>query len=320
MPENFLLNRKALSKLTIYLLILGFYAIYQVYFLQYAQITFAATPIVFSQNQSTPASQSQENPNQNKSFSIRITPTSAPVDRNGVIFQLGRNSTGSYFNYTRCQNGGQAGCTWNNSVGVFRINFTGIGFGGAGSYNLTWYSNDSINKWNKTQTVVYVLAQAPGGPGPSSQHTLNRGWNLISFDVLQVNSITNDNCRVQGRQFYYLNSQTKIWEYYTASQLRGGKGYWVIAEPSGPGPCTFDYTGSGTVGIPEIPPLKKGWNLIGTTSGSSYDINSIIGTCAGKIGVGPLYWNSQSQSWVTTTTITQKSGYWIYVTSDCQLA
>jgi hypothetical protein len=151
------LNKKALSKITIYLLIFSFFVAYATYFFQHVQFIFAATPIVFSQNESTPASPTTFSSTQNKSFSIVITPTNTPVDPNGIIFQLGRNITKTYTNYTRCQNAGQVNCTWNNSVGVFQIIFTYSVFDQAGESNFTWFANDTSNIWNKTETVQYTL-------------------------------------------------------------------------------------------------------------------------------------------------------------------
>ncbi|OGM93010.1 hypothetical protein A2935_03790 [Candidatus Wolfebacteria bacterium RIFCSPLOWO2_01_FULL_47_17b] len=149
---------KALSKIAAYLLI-SFFVVYQLYFLGNTQLIFAATPIVFDLNQSTPASPATYIANQNKSFSVSITPASAPADANGVIFQIGRNITLAYSNVTRCANGGQTACTWNDSVGVFRINFTEAQFDRAGVSNFTWFANDSSGAGNKTDTIRYALNQ-----------------------------------------------------------------------------------------------------------------------------------------------------------------
>jgi len=158
--SKYKINKKALAKISIYIMIVIFFALYQFYFISNnTELIFAATPIVFSGNQSTPASPSTYSATTNKSFSLIITPTDAPVDSNGVIFQLGRNITSSYTNFTRCANGGQTGCTWNDSVGVFRINFTGPVFDQSGVSNFTWFANDSANMWNNTDIVQYTLNQ-----------------------------------------------------------------------------------------------------------------------------------------------------------------
>lgn len=154
---------KGLAKITIYSLILSFFIIYQFYLLSHAGIIFAATPS-FVGNESTPVSPATYSNSTNKSFSVVIDTTSrtvaAPVDPNGVIFQIGRNISSAYTNFTKCATPVGIACTWNTSPSVFIINFTAQTFDQAGISNYTWFANDSSGFGNATQTIQYTLNKA----------------------------------------------------------------------------------------------------------------------------------------------------------------
>jgi hypothetical protein len=146
----------------------------------------------------------------------------------------------------------------------------------------------------------------------TNQFTFYRGWNLISIPFKTITAVQ-DPCNIFSKSFYYLNMQTKKWEITTGKQIEGGKGYWVYCEAE---ECVAQVSGSGAVKASDIPPLIKGYNLVGTTSSAPYDIQQIKGTCS--ISIGPLYWNAVTQRWVTVNTMEPGKGYWVYVNSDCQ--
>ena len=132
---------------------------------EYTAITTATTftcdgPPVFIQNESTPASPATYSSATNKSFSINITDPGGNTVVNGAIFQLGRNISKTYTNFTRCANGGQVACTWNDTPTSFKINFTAEVFDQAGTSNFTWFANDTLGGGNKTQTIQYTLNKA----------------------------------------------------------------------------------------------------------------------------------------------------------------
>src|SRR3989304_6616208 len=153
-------SRKALAKTFIYFLLFGFFIIYTFYFSRFVQFPFATTPIVFSQNQSPPASPATFSATQNKSFSIRIVPTGEPVDQDNVYFIIGRNITNIITTLGRCANGGQVACTWNDSVEVFRINFTAETFDEAGKRRGSGRVCHRLRFVNDTNTIQYTLDKA----------------------------------------------------------------------------------------------------------------------------------------------------------------
>ncbi|MBS3055610.1 MAG: hypothetical protein J4452_03930 [Candidatus Aenigmarchaeota archaeon] len=195
--SQFFHNKKALSSVFIYSFVLIFFTIYVLYFSRFVQYSFAATPI-FTQNQSTPTSPNTFSNWANISFSVNITANGAgaagPIDANGVIFQIGRNISFTYQNITKCATPAEIACTWNTSPTVWIINFTPQTFDQAGVSNFTWFSNDSNNFGNKTQTVRYTLNKA----NPSSAMVIQSNVTspiayITASDVGGTESNTSDN-------------------------------------------------------------------------------------------------------------------------------
>jgi len=143
--------------------------------------------------------------------------------------------------------------------------------------------------------------------------TIHPGWNLISIPIKKITSIDNDPCNVFSRSFSYWYATTKKWEFYSWSQISGGKAYWLRSENS----CTVNVKGYGSTSVNDIPPLKAGYNFVGALS-SAKDINSIKGSCT--LTQDPLYWDVSTQDWKKTTTIEPTKGYWIHVAGDCQFS
>jgi hypothetical protein len=160
-----------------------------------------------------------------------------------------------------------------------------------------------------------ICTAASSLPPVTGSITIYPGWNLISIDANLLNAITEDTCGVFSKYFYYLNVETKKWERLSWQQLEGGKAYWLYSDANAA--CTISFSGYGSVVTSNIPQLKPGYNLIGSTNSSS-DINTIKGNC--NIGLGPLYWDASTQKWVSSTTLDPKKGYWVYVNSSCQLS
>lgn len=149
-----------------------------------------------------------------------------------------------------------------------------------------------------------------------NQITLYNGWNLISFTMKTITSISPDNCNVAPKLFHYYNAQTKTWEDYKWDQLVGGKAYWIYSDKSSS--CTTGFSGPwGPVTPADLPSLKTGYNLLGTKSNVPYSFSSTKGTCS--VSIGPLYWNNVNKNWETATTFEANKGYWLYVDSDCSL-
>ncbi len=112
-------------------------------------VTFDSTKPVSSGNATKLANGTQYNPGANYGFQIDWT------DTNGVsnaTFQLGR-PTGALTNYTSGTPPVQ------KSGSTYYINFTQDQLGAVGTYNYTWYANDSADNWNSSATVIYYVVQ-----------------------------------------------------------------------------------------------------------------------------------------------------------------
>jgi hypothetical protein len=146
---------------------------------------------------------------------------------------------------------------------------------------------------------------------------------LISFKTKTISSITSDNCNIGSKFFYYFNGQTKKWEQYKFNGLVGGRGYWVYSDTDSP--CSVSFSGIGNVGTADLPPLKAGYNQVGTKSNAPYTFSSTVGSCNNYVSIGPLFWDNRpasqgGQVWVVinpTDNFEINKGYWVYVTSDC---
>jgi len=96
--------------------------------------------------------------NGNYGFQINITNETGSYGSIGnITFELGRPNgiLTNYTNYTM-----PAGMLFMNYTNLSVINFTQNQIGSAGTYNFTWYANDTeptSGKWNMSQTVSFVI-------------------------------------------------------------------------------------------------------------------------------------------------------------------
>jgi hypothetical protein len=174
------------------------------------------------------------------------------------------------------------------------------------------YANDSANNWNFTPIQTFTVETLP-----STTLTFKKGWNLISIPNKTILAIVQDPCNIFSKYFYSLNRTTERWESTFGNETRGGKGYWVYSTQD----CNAEIILSPEpVTIADIPPLKKGYNLIGTPFFSENLIPIPEGNCAGYLRPA-LYWNAAEQEWGPQTTLFYKfRGYWIYSEKEeCQL-
>ncbi len=170
-----------------------------------------------------------------------------------------------------------------------------------------------------TDNTDYLPLTFP--PTPSMNITLNLtpGWNLVSIPYVKVKSILFDDCGIENETLYYLNRSVEKWEKVTWKGLLGGRGYWYH-NPHGK-VCRIKVEGSSTIDITHIPPLKKGYNLIGATWGG-FDISTHLGTCSlePRNGRLALYWNPSTKKWEPTNFLERGRGYWVYANGDCSLS
>ncbi|MEM7821574.1 MAG: DUF2341 domain-containing protein [Candidatus Aenigmatarchaeota archaeon] len=166
------------------------------------------------------------------------------------------------------------------------------------------FISDSVNSNETEDTYLRVILSL------IQRISLRAGWNLISIPYQRVVTVISDPCNISSKNFYFFNSTQGRWEAFKLKELVGGKGYWVYSSKD----CDVDAVYYGSVSIGDFPNIKKGYNLIGTTSQAPYDINSVKGDCnIEKV----IYWDGIN--WVSTTTITPWKGYWIFVSRDCRL-
>ena len=117
--------------------------------------TIAAAPLPqFFFNATNFVSGNQYNLGNNYGFQVNITNSNGVY---GVIlnrtFELGR-PVGTLTNYTN-----YTSIMVQNYTNLTFINFTQNQLGPAGTYNFTWYANNTANSWNKTQTVGFTVAK-----------------------------------------------------------------------------------------------------------------------------------------------------------------
>lgn len=153
-----------------------------------------------------------------------------------------------------------------------------------------------------------------------SDLTIYPGWNLISVPCISVTNVIGDQCRLFSKPVYQLNRNTNIWEAYKWENIVGGKAYWIYSEASTA--CGLTINCYGKAAVEDIPTLKTGYNMIGVASDKSYTLNSIIGSCIGKIVNNEvLYWDSSSNSWIPkglTDNLDPGKGYFVNVNAECK--
>ncbi|MFZ3077629.1 MAG: PGF-pre-PGF domain-containing protein [Candidatus Aenigmatarchaeota archaeon] len=95
----------------------------------------------------------QFSPLSNYGFQVNITnETNGFGVISNVTFMLG-SAVGTLTNYTKATT-----IAVSNNTALWTINFTQEQLGPAGSYNYTWYANDTQNRWNKTANVSFTVA------------------------------------------------------------------------------------------------------------------------------------------------------------------
>lgn len=122
---------------------------------------FAAS--TFTSNTTSMIPGSEYDKDNNFGFQINITnitgttPSINVTDFTGGIFQLGRETTDTFTNYT---NNSYAGVIIKNDTrGIWWINFTQAQLGRVEDYNYTWYINNSDNEWNKSVNYNYSVIE-----------------------------------------------------------------------------------------------------------------------------------------------------------------
>jgi len=118
------------------------------------QIKVNYTPsLSWSANSTSIPSPATYNPSSNYGFQINSTSSSG---MNNTFFQLGR-PTGALNNYTALNNSASGKDVW-------YYNLTQSALGAVGTYNYTWFLNDTNNLQNKSNTVNYIINQNTTNP------------------------------------------------------------------------------------------------------------------------------------------------------------
>lgn len=124
-------------------------------------------------------------PNSDHSFMVTITNGTDAGNITNVTFQLGI-PVGTLTNYTNYTSGI---FVKNNTNSVWHINFTQEQFGGAGTYNYTWFANTSFgNEWNKTDTISFD-GGAANATNQVSLWFMNSTHNVLNQNMTPSNII-----------------------------------------------------------------------------------------------------------------------------------
>lgn len=90
----------------------------------------------------------------NNNYMFEVNWTDA-IGMDKVILQLGRPGTGLYTNYTDATTPAIS-----NTGDNYSVVFSQVALGPVGTYNITWYANDTSNNMNTMDTIGYTIVQA----------------------------------------------------------------------------------------------------------------------------------------------------------------
>jgi len=177
-----------------------------------------------------------------------------------------------------------------------------------------WVNHCNNNVQDCDETGVDI-----GGSCQTFGLELKPGWNLISIPNKTAERLASSTCPFPESRirFYYFNSSVKKWEVKLVNELEGGKGYWIFNPSKSSCVLRIGATSPGSE-ISDIPPLHKGFNLIGGVDETSIPISSLSGCTIENNYL--LEWNPILRKWVKSTELRNRTGYWIKVANDCKLS
>ena len=138
--------------------------------------------------------------------------------------------------------------------------------------------------------------------------TLNAGWNLFSIPLEYATGLSGT---CSSGELVSPVWQLSNGQYIRATSLYGGVGYWIKSTAA----CALTFAGP-SLSINEFSNLNAGWNMIGALNGTT-QFSSIKGTC--NVVSGPFGFDIASNSYYNSTSLVTGSGYFINVTSACNL-
>jgi len=158
----------------------------------------------------------QYRPDSSYGFQVNITNETGVYGSIGnVTFELGRPS-GTLTNYTNYSATG--GINVRNFTNVSIINFTQEQLGPAGTYNFTWYANDTTpagasNKWNKTDTVAFTVSANSTNPPLLNFPTPTDNSYIYgtSAQLFQINITDASKAAANNATLYYKINTTSTW-------------------------------------------------------------------------------------------------------------
>ena len=135
------------------------------------------------------------------------------------------------------------------------------------------------------------------------------GWNLFSIPVKKTIKAKDflANCGVISKIWHY----TYGVGYVSVDELKPGYGYWVKVNSN----CKASISGE-PVTIEDFSRLSPGWNQIGAPT-QAINFYKIIGDCI--LRSGPWKYNTQARKWEKTQVLNPGEGYFVKVTSSCNL-
>ncbi len=188
----------------------------------------------------------------------------------------------------------QSFAEWGGATGVPVINIVACS-----DFQVSVKSRNDNTEETSFGTVLNVSV-----PCFSLVQSVSRGWNIVSVPInaIDLNATSFFSSRASDA-FYYDRG------YIAAPTLTRGKGYWIKFYSD------TSYNRAGVPSFNDTIAVKKGWNIIGTPSGTT-TVASIASIPSGLI---TSQFFGYSTSYSSATSLQAGKGYWVKLQDDGQL-
>jgi hypothetical protein len=174
-------------------------------------------------------------------------------------------------------------------------------------------SNPGFALWPAMGTIRNDMG-AYGGGGQSSVDFkfTEPGWYMVSLPVISSDSsVTALFPKALGGIGFTWNSSDGSYE--TSTKLEPKKGYWIAVSETFTSFIVGTPLDSYTIHFP-----SQGWYMIGSPNGGC-DFTNPNDNPDGSVLSPAFGWDPVSESYVPTTTLNEKQGYWVAVFGECDL-
>ncbi len=181
------------------------------------------------------------------------------------------------------------------------------------TYHLSAFTIDSASNHSIPKTLAILI-----GPNTNFQLNVNiaNGWNMVSVPGINPNG--------QGVNNWWSGLAGTVYKFIPGSGYTGittttpGEGYWM-KQVGDNVYNTGDEWPAGGIQIVSHDPINAigGWNIFGGYE-DVVDVTTLSTTPSGQI-VYPIYKYVPGTGYQTATTLDPGYGYWVKVSSDCQI-